>query len=196
MSSEHFRQKQKDQMTTKDNASQEHIITTGEWAGGVPWQFIASKDQESLPTLEDCTAAFCVVTYKEKLVIVEHKKRGWELPGGHIDLDEAVSKTVEREVREEVGASIQPPQYFGYKKVFPKERVPHRDKPGMFYPFPHSYVPYFYAEAIELFNIPLADDVIAVRTVSFQEAQLLFTAGQNHHAIVEYLLQKGAITLS
>jgi 8-oxo-dGTP pyrophosphatase MutT (NUDIX family) len=168
------------------------LITRGEWAGGIPWEFFATTE-ETPPAQELCTTAFCVVTFQGKLVIVEHAKRGFELPGGHINLDEEIVKTVEREVLEEVGASIRSPQYFGYKRVSPPLPIPHRDDPGKFYPFPHSYVPYFYAEAIEVFETQLASDVKSVRVVPFAEAKALFAPGHNHQHIVQHLISTGAV---
>jgi 8-oxo-dGTP pyrophosphatase MutT (NUDIX family) len=182
-------------LQSPEGSSIQRVVTQGEWAGGIPWQFFAAFPNESIPAHELCTAAFCVVTYHNRLVIVEHVSRGFELPGGHIDPDEAIANTVEREVREEVGARINSPQFFGYKRVSPPAPIPHRDNPNLFYPFPHSYVPYFYAEAIELFNIPLASDVKQVKIVSLDEAKSLFAPGHNHHHIVEDLIKQKAITL-
>lgn len=176
----------------KEKKSSQNIITRGEWAGGIPWEFLSTPIAQ-LPSQELCTAAFCVVTFQGKLVIVEHVSRGFELPGGHVNLDEEIAKTVEREVLEEVGASIRSPQYFGFKRVSPPEPIPHRDNPALFYPFPHSYVPYFYAEAVELFDTQLTSDVKGVKVVTFAEAKALFAPGHNHHHIVEHLINAGTI---
>ncbi|GEM_PF-2935269 len=171
------------------------ILMNGEWQDGTPWQFVATPSSENFPNPSLCTAAFCVVTYQEKLVVVEHTKRGIELPGGHVDPDEEIPRTVEREVLEESGARVLQPTFFGYKKVSPANPIPHRDDQSKFYPFPHSFVPYYFCEAAEMLNVPLAADVKAVHLVTLQEARQLFTPGQNHHVIIQHLLQQGVIRL-
>ena len=186
------RQNLKSRGEQKEKLSSQSVITSGEWTGGVPWQFIVTPP-EGLPALELCTAAFCVVTFQGKLVIVEHVSRGFELPGGHVNPDEEIANTVEREVLEEIGASIRSPRYFGYKRVSPPEPIPHRDDPTSFYPFPNSYVPYFYAEAVELFDTELTSDVRGVKVVTFAEAKAHFAPGHNHHHIVQHLITTGAI---
>lgn len=169
------------------------LITSGEWAGGITWDFFSCQSNREMPELSLCTAAFCVVTYQGKLLIVEHANRGFELPGGHVDPEEQLSLTVQREVLEEVGARILSPEYFGYKRVSPPKPIPHRDDPTKYYPFPHSFVPYFVAEAVELFDIPLASDVKGTKLVTFEEAAQLFAPGHNHDKIVrQALIYKGA----
>src|SRR3972149_11794246 len=101
----------------------EAIVTEGKW-GEVPWQFVVNTQE---PSIELCTAVFCIVTYQGKLVLVEHNTRGHEFTGGHVDPNEEISATVAREGRGEGRAVISKPQFFGYKKGFPKETIPHRD---------------------------------------------------------------------
>jgi 8-oxo-dGTP diphosphatase len=164
-------------------------ITSGIWTGGITWDFFGVKEGAILPELELCTAGFCIVTYRGKLVIVEHKTRGFELPGGHVNPSESLEDTVRREIWEEVGAKITSPQYFGYKRVSPPVPVPHRDDPTKFYPFPHSYVPYFIAEAVEMTGTELTPDVVYVHLATLEEAYALFAADHNHDQIVRYALQ-------
>jgi ADP-ribose pyrophosphatase YjhB (NUDIX family) len=170
----------------------EYLVTSGQW-GEIPWQFFASQTEID-PKL--CTAAFCIVTYQGQLVLVQHGKRGYEFPGGHIDGNETAQEAVRREIREESGVIILQPTFFGYKKVSPLNPIPHRDKPNEYYPFPHSYVPYYFAEASEIMENPmLTPDVATVKLTSWADAQHLLTAEQNHQALVAYLLSIGAVTL-
>ena len=40
------------------------------------------------------------------VVFVKHPKRGWEIPGGHLNADETPEEALHREVREETGLEI------------------------------------------------------------------------------------------
>lgn len=170
----------------------EFVLTEATWDDNTPWKFIVSEEK---PKQDLCTAAFCVISYDGKLLLVQNRTRGWEIPGGHIDKGEEVEQALIREVMEETGAVIENPQIFGYKIVLPTSPIPHRDKKGSFYPFPHSYVPYYYAEASEILNLQLASDVIEVKSVSFREAKELLAPGHNHEKIIEYIIKSGAINI-
>jgi len=171
----------------------EAIVTEGKW-GEVPWQFVVNTQE---PSIELCTAVFCIVTYQGKLVLVEHNTRGHEFTGGHVDPNEEISATVAREVREESRAIISKPQFFGYKKVSPKEPIPHRDDPSKYYPFPHSYVPYYFAEATELLeNEAFTPDIKSIRLADYEEALNLLQPGHNHDKILSYLVDHGFIDVT
>jgi 8-oxo-dGTP pyrophosphatase MutT (NUDIX family) len=165
------------------------LITEGHW-GDIAWQFLVDPTP---PDVNLCTAAFCIVTFKGSLVLVDQKQRGFELAGGHSDPNEPLDVTVKREVLEEVGAVITQPHYFGYKKVLPVSPIPHRDKANEYYPFPVSYIPYFFAEAESLLDNPLAPDVKGRRLASLREARDLLSPGHHHEKIIEYLDDIGAI---
>ena len=167
-------------MTTKT------LVTQGNW-NNIPWQFMADS---VMPDLTLSTAAFCIVTFQGKLVLVEHHSRGFEFSGGHVDPEENILDTVIREVREESRAIITNPIFFGYKQISPAEPIPHRDKPGHFYPFPHSYIHYYWAEASHLDESePLAADVKSVRLADYEEALQLLEPGHNHDKILDFLVK-------
>jgi len=169
------------------------LITEGHW-GEIAWQFLVDP---TLPDVNLCTAAFCIVVFKGNLVLVDQKHRGFELPGGHSNPDEPLDVTVKREVLEEVGAVITQPQYFGYKKVLPVTPIPHRDKANEYYPFPVSYIPYFFAEAEKLLDsVELAPDVNGRRLASLSEARGLLAPDHHHEKIIEYLDEIGAIIVN
>jgi len=168
------------------------LVTMGEW-NSITWKFFAGVYS---PEIELCTAAFCIVTFKKRLVLVKQKNRGYEFAGGHVDSNEAIIDTVIREVREESQAVIETPIFFGYKEISPEKPIPHRDKPDQFYPFPNSYIPYFYAEAQQLLkNQPLADDVESIRLTTFDEAKGLLKPGHNHDLILAYLVDSELINV-
>ena len=54
----------------------------------------------------DYTRVICVSKYQDKYVFAYNKKRkGWEIPGGHIEPGESWQEAVIREMYEETGAT-------------------------------------------------------------------------------------------
>lgn len=170
----------------------EHVLTEGKWNNNIPWKFIVSNQK---PDLDLCTAAFCITSYNGSLLLIQNRKRGWEIPGGHIEEGEEVEQALVREVMEEAGAVVENPQMFGYKIVLPEFSTPHRDKKGSFYPFPRSYILYYCAEASDILDLELAQDVIDTKLVSFNEAITMLAQGYSHDKILEYLIRSGLINI-
>lgn len=170
----------------------ELILTEAMWEDNTQWKFIVSKEN---PDSNLCTAAFCVTSHSGSLLLVHNRKRRWEIPGGHIDEGEEIEQALIREVMEETGAVIENPQMFGYKIILPLSPIPHRDKKGKFYPFPYSFVPYYYAEASEILDLKLAPDVTSIKFVNFNEAKKMLAPGHNHDKIIEYLIKSRSINI-
>ncbi len=168
------------------------ILAKGVWEEGVSWKFVLS-DVKPNPDL--CTAAFCVVTYGRKLILVKQKNRGWELPGGHIDTGEDLEDGIIREVIEESGATIENPHFFGFKQISPESPIPNKNHVGKFYPFPHSFVIYYFAEASEMLNISTAEDVLETTRVGLKDARNMLAKGHKHDELIDYLKVSGKITL-
>lgn len=174
------------------------ILAEGTWSEGVSWQFEVGVEP---PDHSLCTSVFGVVTYQSKLVVVKHARRGWELPGGHIEPGEDPLRGLKRELLEEAGFVFdqQDSAYFGHKKVTLPKPVPHRSGEG-FYPFPHSYLPYYVVVANEKMAVQLADDIAEVAVVSFDTARKLFTesaqhtgVNHSHDQIVIHCIQHGLV---
>lgn len=165
-------------------------LTQGVWSDGTPWTFYLSSE---MVDDELITAAFCLVTYQGKVAVIKQRHRGYELPGGHRELAETVAETVRRETREETGLIIHDLKLFGHKQVKPLQRVARRE-PGSYYPYPVSYVLYYHAEAMEVVEEALGEDVESVELLSYAEArQRLSQSDQNHHVILDHLLAAGMI---
>lgn len=167
------------------------FLSEGVWDESTKWEFYVDTNT---PPVDLCTAVCCVVTHDNQLVLVRNK-RGWELPAGKIESGEAPHQAVQREVHEESCVQIENPQYFGYKKITSQTPKPRHDDSTRFYPFPHSYVVFYYAKATSFKDSSRADDIMETIMVSYEEAlQLLAEKGQ-YANIIEYLVQEGKITL-
>lgn len=169
------------------------VLTEGVWENKARWKFVVSPDRPD-PNL--CTAAFCVTTYQGLLVLVNNRHRGWEIPGGHIDEGEDLSQALVREVLEEGGVVIENPKMFGYKLILPSTPINHRDREGKIYPFPRSYIPFYYAEAVDVLKTRLEEDVVGVKLVGFNEAKRMLSPEPNNDKVIEYLISSKLITVS
>jgi 8-oxo-dGTP diphosphatase len=58
-----------------------------------------------------------ICKYKNQWLLTNHKKRGWEFPGGKIETGESIEEAAIREVWEETGASLQKLIAIGSYKV-------------------------------------------------------------------------------
>ncbi|ALA50833.1 NUDIX hydrolase [Shouchella clausii] len=53
------------------------------------------------------TAGALVRNENNHILLVKHPKRGWELPGGHVEEGESITNALKREVMEESGVEIE-----------------------------------------------------------------------------------------
>ena len=72
---------------------------------------------------------------KNKLLLVEHCRRGWEIPGGHIDTGEGYEAAMRRELFEEAQMEAGELILLGHLEKSALEAKPHDCK----YPYPLSY---------------------------------------------------------
>jgi 8-oxo-dGTP pyrophosphatase MutT (NUDIX family) len=159
-------------------------ISTGAWDQNISWEFFVTTE---LPPQDLCTAVCCIVIFEKKIFLVKNK-RGWELPAGHIEEGETLIDAIQREVVEEAHAKINNPHFFGYKKLTAKEQIAKSNLGDEFYPFPYSYIVFYYAEAEGILTLPLADDVDEIRLATFAEAQILLDIEGKYKNVFEYLL--------
>lgn len=173
------------------NPESEKVISQGKWNDIISWQFII--DHEA-PNVALCTAVCCVLTHNNKLCVVKNK-RGWELPAGKIEKDELPEEAVIREVSEEYSAKISMIHLFGYKKLTAIEPI---QRPGLvrdYYPFPHSYVLFYYASVLDFVETDTAQDISDRNLVSYEEALSLLSASNQYEGILEYLVTNRLIDL-
>ncbi len=179
-------------MDVKEKLSYVDILSEGRWDDNISWQFIVS---ERLPDENICSAVCCVVVCENKLILVRNK-RGWELPAGHVEDGEDIQSAVTREVIEETGLVLEkPPRMFGYKKLTAKSPVLKDQVKGSYYPYPHSYVGFFFAEVKNKESLKTWEDIYELRFATLTEAKELLHYGGQYEGIIDFLISKKLITV-
>ena len=104
---------------------------------------------------------------QKQLLLVRHKKRGWEIPGGHIHQNESIETAMHRELWEEAQMTSSDLSWVGYLK---KEAVGPKPE-SCDYPYPLSYCIFFSAQ-IEKITPFIGDDSIKeARFFSLEKAE-------------------------
>lgn len=99
----------------------EYKIMQGVWGEKLDtlWDFFIA---DTLPEDIPASAVMGIPFWRGKIALVR-TKRGWEIPGGHIEEGESISSCLARELMEEVGAgSIESVRLFGYRKITNPDR--------------------------------------------------------------------------
>ena len=88
--------------------------------------------------------------YKGRLLLVKHRYRGWEVPGGHIESNESFEFAMKRELYEEAQMTCSRLDWLGYLEKTAMEDAPENCR----YPHPLSYCVFFrgLVEDIEIFT--------------------------------------------
>lgn len=172
--------------------NQDKKMSEGKWNDNLSWEFFLA---ENIPDKKLCTAVCCVTIYKNKLVLVKNK-RGWELPAGHVEDGEDIIAATFREVLEETGLQLQKtPTLFGYKRVTAQTPVLKDEAANIYYPFPNSYVGFFFAETVDSEGLETFNDVSELTYASYQEARALLSSAKQYEGILEYLISNRRINI-
>jgi len=125
----------------------DQLIETGDWQWGdegVHWEL---HQASSIPVPSDCTAVFCLAVTSDNKIVLEREADGtWSMLGGHLDDGEDIDGALQRECLEEGGFRAENPVFFGYRKIIADKPVTH-PTPGKAYPFPVSYIAYYFAHS-------------------------------------------------
>lgn len=125
-----------------------------------------SNEEMSIPSIEKgkTTSAFCFIFEGKQIILLEHSnsKRGYDIPGGHLENNETALEAMEREVLEEVGCLIKNIEPVGcqvIEKLYPEEKYPDLISNQMF----------FKAELKEILNIDLEKDSKGIKKMSIED---------------------------
>lgn len=125
------------------------ILTVIDERKGLPW-LLGGTAQTILtdwtPPLELVTSVFGLCFKGRDLLMINHEKRGWDVPGGHVEGRESLEETLQREVLEEADARIGRAAQLGVVKI----TMPGARPPDYRYPFPVSYMVACHAQVAEL----------------------------------------------
>jgi 8-oxo-dGTP pyrophosphatase MutT (NUDIX family) len=99
-----------------------------------------------LPPKELITTAFSLAFSGDQLLLTNLVKRGWDLPGGHVEAGETPEETARREVAEETGAKLGRLHMLGYQHL--RLLAP---RPAEYnYPYPDCYQVFYWASITSL----------------------------------------------
>jgi 8-oxo-dGTP pyrophosphatase MutT (NUDIX family) len=119
--------------------TKESLIAKGSWSENISWELYKTSN---LPPVELCTAVMCVAIAGGRIVLAR-SQRGWGMLGGHIENGETLDEALFREALEEGGFVIDRYELFAIRKII--ARTPEPNRTGASYPFPTSYIVYYWA---------------------------------------------------
>lgn len=107
-----------------------------------------------LPPLELVTTAFAFAFAGDRLLMTNLTRRGWEIPGGHMEPGERPEEAVRREVFEEALTTLGPLHRLGYRHL----RLSGPKPASYRYPYPDSYQAFYWAPIATLSDfLPTAE---------------------------------------
>ncbi len=114
------------------------------------WEFYIS---DTLPNDTDISAVMGIPFWKGQIALTK-TKRGWEIPGGHVEEGEDAHSCLVRELSEEIGAAdILSKKLFGFRKITNPDRKVYGIE-GKQYPR-NTLVPYY---LVDLGSEPVGAD--------------------------------------
>ena len=128
-------------------------------------ELVVVKDKQ-IPPLELVVTVHVLCFKADRILMVLHQDRGWDVPGGHVEPGETLEAALVRETYEESGASICNITPVGHIKL--TLTGPRPD--GWKYPYPEGYLLFYYAEFEKFYNIALDHETTDRRLFTPKEA--------------------------
>lgn len=150
----------------------EKMLAVGDWGENISWELYETSIP---PPAELCTAVMCVAIIDEKIVLA-CSERGWGMLGGHIEEGETLDAALRREASEEGGFSVDQYQLFAVRKITAK--VPGAGRLGKGYPFPTSYMTYYWATTNQPLQTPTGEEVLESDSFALSDIAKLNTPDQ------------------
>jgi 8-oxo-dGTP diphosphatase len=122
-----------------------------------------------LPPLALIATAFVFAFYGDQLLMSNLVRRGWDIPGGHIEKGETPEEAARREVYEETGTQLASLQLLGHQHLHIQA-----PRPEIYsYPYPDSYQVFYTAQIIALDSFEPTDETAGRGLFSPDEAHKL-----------------------
>jgi 8-oxo-dGTP pyrophosphatase MutT (NUDIX family) len=87
----------------------------------IPWMPPNSEGRlyhtDEMPPAEVCRTAFALAFDGDRILLSRLVKRGWDIPGGHIEPGEDPVQAAVRETMEETGVLVEPIQLLGVQEL-------------------------------------------------------------------------------
>lgn len=147
------------------------IFQTGQWGDHIEWALRLTSDE---PTHELVTAVFCVAVTSDDKVVLARSERGWGLLGGHVEDNETIPEALVRESQEEGGFTPSNPMLFAVRELTSHKPTPHQN-PDKHYPFPTSYLMYYWAATTSPIIEPTGAEILESRAFTIDEVRKLGT---------------------
>ena len=139
-----------------------------------------------LPPLELVTAAFAFAFVRDRLLMTNLTRRGWDIPGGHVEPGERPEETVRREVVEETHTTLGPLHLLGYQYL----RLSGPKPASYRYPYPDSYQAFYWAHVATLSDFLPTAETQGRALFSPEDARIL-SCVQYYRELYEAALLKG-----
>lgn len=122
-----------------------------------------------LPVRDLIGTAFVLAFDGGRFLHTKLVKRGWDLPGGHVEVGETPEETARREAYEETGATLGPLHLLAYQRLRLLGPQPAQYK----YPYPESYQVFYWAHLVALDTFIPTSETSARGLFTPDEAQTL-----------------------
>jgi 8-oxo-dGTP pyrophosphatase MutT (NUDIX family) len=160
----------------------------------IPWMPTNSEGRlyhtDELPPPELRRTAFALAFSGERILLTNLVKRGWDIPGGHIDPGETPVQTVVRETMEEAGALVEPVELVGVQELEVFGLLPRDGWSGR-----HSTQVFYLCRVVEL--LPFTPNSEAVQRDLFAPAQAMALPTMANHDLLFHIalkrVQEGAL---
>lgn len=147
---------------------------------------ISTVISEVMPDRHLITCSFVLAFFNDEILFTDLHARGWDIPGGHIEHEESAEQAVIRELYEETGAKILDLELLGFVEIEMFGEKPEDYK----YPFPKSYMVFFWSNIIQLDDIQPNDEIRGRELLTPEQVLNVPWITNNHELYQEALKRK------